>query len=1671
MDQKSSTKQKILFVLTIFILFLGGNLKGNAQTPPGIALFWNAEVGCQEGENKDKRSIFLEDVVETECIRVCSYSEVHYTLLYLPTDAISTIWNVSGGTIVNSSIDGCTVSWSGVGTGNISLTIVLPGSTINKTLCIERMELPTANFEIVGQTEADYFTTCSEQVINFTNLSNQGNGTMVMPSLWDFGDGSVSTAFSPSHTYDHEGDYTVTLTVFNGCNCKDSYTMKIFAKRRGFEIQCPTVVCEGQSAIYSLPFDGASICSGNYQWSAVGGHIISQANGSVEVLWDSVDPLGFGTVTFNPDHCDLPCLESTSIKVPVVQARGTIQGPTELCLNEQGKYNLPQWPTTDIHWQILGNENNDLADVILTDQRNEVIIRPLASGILTLKAIYTNTLLNCSGEADFRIMVAPPLEIIGDNFFCHNTDATFTNSAGAIVNWTLKNSSNQIVATDSSTTLDYNFSEAGTFKLEIQSPDFCNANIKTIVVMAKPQKSTGITGENKICPNTPYSYSVTAPDANFSYSWTVTNGATVGTANGSEVNVIFNGTFPANVKVVATALSTPNCESDPFILPVELQQVKAEIYADKYEACSSSYATYEARQLALTDLYEEGDSYTWTISNPALGSVTAGQGTNTVDVLWNDVAQTTPVNLILTIGKCTLSPSPTFFKTITIYPKPLIKIVADINPICAGNLYQVTYSIESDNDVPFNGNEIVTWNLGDGEVDSAMGDLNITKTFYNNGSTSIQATVTAFIVDANGCGATNTASFISTVLPNPPAVATLTSSTNVFCDPNDVNAVISVSSNTTDVDLQWYRDGVAIPGATQNQLTVNGTLNFGTYTFRATSLNGCIRKSNIVSIIQICGDPVIPNCTITGTLTNTSYLSACGQITLEGSAIPTPITTEWDVLGTGTNNFSISNTNILTGAPGLYNIVYTAKYPCNEGGGTASKSLNKQVIIPYEPDFSYVVDCNELTNTFNINFIDNSNFYSPVLNQQIRFYYKTVAASSFTGPIAYDSDLAVFELTNLAPGNYIFKVENEGTSYPICSKEYQVNLKGIDPDTQIVFNNNFPVGCHDSSVSFKLDPNPVGSSVVWDFGGGAINSLSTPKRVFTTADNTYTVTCTIKNEFGCDKIVSKEVYIPKECFFGDVISIPADAKVCKDGFVTLTYEPNNDNCIATNYKWMNGFTEIIGAANADSITVDSSGSYWVKVTSGDGCTYNSPTKITPVFMPLPEVKIEGQPRYCENDPIVFTALTDATIIAWSLDGVPYPQFDNLKVTNWTGNFSPYTFNVTCTIMDEGCSNAASHVFTIEEAIQDIDIQIVTICDPYQIVITANAVTNSSEPIHYNWSNGVAGWEDLAYGPIGNIITLNDGGPFSVTASAGGGCSFTKQIDIPRSPENYMWIFPTGCYNDCDRKDFYLIGPRLPLNYWSWNLDGSSNADGSDFPEPYTLESDGNYTLLLDSGACHLESNPLNFSRDECKECQLGEVEIISVEDGEMPYCSYVYTVLIYNNESQPFQASISDKLGNNLFIPSSFTLQQGPNIIQFNVIPQNVFVGGPTIWRINGLIPDHLNYKNCTFEFEADVPYCNQPVYERPGKEVKDTSENTVFKSCKLYPNPASGSVQLQYDLGVSNATVELYELTGRLLAQQTLTESQGNSSINISSYSAGMYIVVVRTENKIMYQQKLIIK
>jgi PKD repeat protein len=57
--------------------------------------------------------------------------------------------------------------------------------------------------------------------VNFTDLSTSPN--TITSWIWDFGDGGTSTSQNPHHTYNHDGTYTVCLTIHDNHGCSDTY--------------------------------------------------------------------------------------------------------------------------------------------------------------------------------------------------------------------------------------------------------------------------------------------------------------------------------------------------------------------------------------------------------------------------------------------------------------------------------------------------------------------------------------------------------------------------------------------------------------------------------------------------------------------------------------------------------------------------------------------------------------------------------------------------------------------------------------------------------------------------------------------------------------------------------------------------------------------------------------------------------------------------------------------------------------------------------------------------------------------------------------------------------------------------------------------------------------------------------------------------------------------------------------------------------------------------------------------------------------------------------------------------------------------------------------------------------------------------------------------------------
>lgn len=127
-------------------------------------------------------------------------------------DATAWDWTFEGGDIASSDIATPEVVFIASGSYNVNLTTTTPSGTytFNQIINVTVFEEPVPAFS---------YTELANNQLVFNNESMHG-----VDFLWEFGDGTTSTAPNPTHTFDEAGAYVVKLTVFNPCDVNSTLT-------------------------------------------------------------------------------------------------------------------------------------------------------------------------------------------------------------------------------------------------------------------------------------------------------------------------------------------------------------------------------------------------------------------------------------------------------------------------------------------------------------------------------------------------------------------------------------------------------------------------------------------------------------------------------------------------------------------------------------------------------------------------------------------------------------------------------------------------------------------------------------------------------------------------------------------------------------------------------------------------------------------------------------------------------------------------------------------------------------------------------------------------------------------------------------------------------------------------------------------------------------------------------------------------------------------------------------------------------------------------------------------------------------------------------------------------------------------------------------------------------
>jgi PKD repeat protein len=1277
----------------------------------GITFSSSFSVVCVDMENdiRDDKEVPIEQLSPSTCFKVFENKTVTYSLTGNLGINYTVSWQVVGGTINGSNTGtgaSVNINWGATGIGSLSFTYTNTTTSLNKTLCYEKIVNPIADFDVLPISRDGIIYGCVDGNMYFTNLSTTNNGPGLYNYLWSFGDGTFSSEIHPMKVYNQEGQYNVKLIVTNSCGCSSTIERKvIIGPRRTIEISCPNIVCENQVTNYSIEPEGE--CIRREDWSIIGGQITSNNGNNIEVIWNQVDNLGFGYLTFTPnrDCTEYRCLNPITIRVPVIKNSIEIQGPASLCVGSQGRFFIPQWPSTDVQWEVIGNDpTSPVTELFVTDQRNEIVLEALAVGSYTLRAVYQNTLINCGGIGTINFDVTSANTFTGLDVVCTNQGVTYTSDEGSL-NWTLLNANNQVITSISNQVyFNYLFTTPGTYTIKTAGTPECAGSSKNITVVASPSPQN-ITGLLTVCNGVNYTYTIGTPQANMQYTWAVSGGTFSGSNVGNQVNVTFTGNT-SYLQVIKSSSNPIYCTATPVNITTNKTTINAAISAANANVCANSTATYQAIMNGSSPetAYTAGDTYIWSIVPSSAGSITTGQNTPNVSVQWTNYNGGT-ANLRLVVGKCnTTAP---FDKPIIVKGLPTISINTTNTMVCAGT--PISFSLAPATLTT----GTVVWKVNG--VESTQTGISFNHTFTNFSNSNLSFVVTAQLTNPNGCiGTTNIATYTITVKPQPTATLSYAAGGfNSFCLQPEINTVFTAAT-TAGATIQWYHtnlNGVTtainppFPTATQ----------FGSYYFIATR-NLCTTTSNILHVFKNCGLPPLP-CVLTPTpvvtnisnnlcpapaTTTTPACIDCTTIALRGTTSTAPLlhSKRFMVYGPGYSSHNIPATtsgnnhtaSINVNSVGEYQTFFRAFYLCN--GQLTFNDKRKDLTIPYLANFDFKVTCNKLEVQDRSTFMTNG-----ITNTTYRYEYKLSTATTWTPAITTANGTIHNSLAN---GTYqvrlTIQARYNNILYPACQITKNVTISTIPALSINVLNN---IDCHDTAVRFGITGTTSEDfSYFWTFetvGGVPVTStLKNPIRVFSTS-GLKTITCVITNGSGCTRTISRSITIPTRCYNGTLTTTPSPATACVGSSILLKYQPNSDNCTTgSTYTWMNEST-VVATTTIPQLNVTTTGIYWVRLTSTNGCVYYT-NSVVPVFRPLPSIVLNSTGTLCAGSEAKVLVTTNGVITAWSINNVtqPLPPANTPElVLPTTLAAGTYTISVTVTL--NGCIATSNTTVVINPA--------------------------------------------------------------------------------------------------------------------------------------------------------------------------------------------------------------------------------------------------------------------------------------------------------------------------------------------------------------------------------------
>ncbi len=674
----------------------------------------------------------------------------------------------------------------------------------------------------------------------------------------------------------------------------------------------------------------------------------------------------------------------------------------------------------------------------------------------------------------------------------------------------------------------------------------------------------------------------------------------------------------------------------------------------------------------------------------------------------------------------------------------------------------------------------------------------------------------------------------------------------------------------------------------------------GSYTVTVTdNTNGCQAVSNMLSVNVIPCQPDTGQCIPDGQVSFTH--SSCNpKIFTSTSTNAGSFFWTFGDFGTST----LANPTHLYNQAGFFLVNLSAKVPNTSGTDSCVLSAQQLIEIPLLARFNFTYGCNGAPVCFNDMSV-------------------TTAGNSITSWNWNFGDATTSTLQNpchtyAGPGTYIVTLT---ISNPNCTTSFSDTVVIAPPPVAA-----FSIGsgnCVNSAIAFTDNSTGGVNYWNWNFGNGGTSLNQNPSQAYG-LPGTYTVTLIVKDTAGCSDTVQQNILINAPLVSGSIAAFP-DTIVCLGTPVTLSAPA----CGTCTYLWSTGSVN-------DSITVTSTGLYFVTVYDANGCAWTDHQLV--IVNSGPQASITSTKNHlCLGE---FATLSVPYSINWLYTWISNDPGVNGN-TFPSVNFFPaspglYTFEVVITDTTTGCSDTtllhaiSVHLPPVPPVITSIGSSVVCQGDTVQLV-----VTHPDPNVTFSWNTGA----------VNDTIQVTKDGCYTVIVTDTNGCTSQTTFCVTVNPLPELCTFYTGCFDTC--APYTILGPAGAASY-QWLLNGLPIPGATS--QNYTASVSGSYSVILTTAfGCVDTTGNLNLNLYPCGDTLCASLVIDSVAC-DPTTGMYVMTYYVINNS--PFPVSQI----NLQVLPPHLNIAYAPNMVFVNLPPGDTSLPLTTL-IYNGMAGDTLCFR------------------------------------------------------------------------------------------------------------------